>query len=700
MATTEQIEKAFIGVDVGGTHTDVSVLLGDRLERGKALTTYDDFSRGVLEAVAVVAGNIGISVNELLDRTQLFINGTTVVTNSITELTGSNVGVIVTHGFKDAFRFAGGPRTTEIDDHLQVNVPDLVNRLAIAEVEERIDWSGTVLVPLDLESLRAAASRLVAQGAEALSICFLWSHINPEHELAAESAIAEMYPELFITLSHRVFPVAGETRRWTTAILNSFVQRNADVFLTSLDVQLRSSGLRGGLAFFQGLGGAISLDSARQYPLGLLGSGPAGGALGANELAKTMGYERVLLGDMGGTSFDTGIIIDNEIRVEKNLQLGPFQTGVNIVDVVSIGAGGGSLAWVSERGVPQVGPHSAGSTPGPAALGRGGTQATVTDAMIAMGFIDPDRYLGGRVKLQPELSAKALDETFADKFNWTTEESAAVVHDLVVVNMANAVREVTVGKGHDAREFLFIAYGGTLPMFAAQIADRLGIKKVIIPQNSSVFCALGLLASDFVMRTDRGVGWDLSKPQGAENVSEIAASMMAQATQQMTEQGFSAEQVDLRCSGDFRYMGQTFELTLSLPNERIHADQAATLSERFLRLYEDTYGEGTAWKGVPIMLVNFTVTVTGRQERPQLHPDVPTDLKQLTIEPQSTRSVFLPGSRQRREIPVYGEKEFAPGVHIEGPAIVDGGDTTIYVPANFHLDRDGLMNYVLTHVGS
>lgn len=699
MVTIENSERAYIGVDVGGTHTDVSVMLGDRLERGKALTTYDDFSRGVLEAVAVVAENLGLTATELLQRTQLFINGTTVVTNSITALTGSNVGVIVTHGFKDAFRFAGGPRTTEIDDHLQVNVPDLVDRLSIAEVEERIDWSGSILVPLDLVNLQREARRLVEQqGAEALSICFLWSHINPTHELAAEAAIKEIYPDLFITLSHRVFPVAGETRRWTTAILNSFVQSNADVFLTSLDTKLRASGLTGGLAFFQGLGGAISLESAREYPLGLLGSGPAGGALGANELAKTMGYERVLLGDMGGTSFDTGIVIGNEIRVEKNLQLGPFQTGVNIVDVVSIGAGGGSVAWVSERGVPQVGPQSAGSTPGPAGLGRGGTQPTVTDAMIAMGFIDPDRYLGGRVKLQPDFSRAALDSVFKEKFNWSTEESAAVVHDLVVVNMANAVREVTVGKGHDAREFLFVAYGGTLPLFAAQIAERLGIKKVLIPQNSSVFCALGLLASDFVMRTDRGVGWDLSKPQGVDYVNDVAATMIADARRQMREQGFAEDQIDIRCSGDFRYMGQTFELTLSLSTEPLRADQAQVLSEQFTRHYEDTYGEGTAWKGVPIMLVNFTVTVTGRQERPQIHRGSTAKVERSTIEPQSVRRVFLPGSRESCEVAIYAESDFVPGVYVEGPAIVDEGDTTIYVPPNFHLERDRLLNYVLTHV--
>ena len=377
--------EAFIGVDVGGTHTDVSVVYDGRVERGKALTTYDDFSRGVLEAVQVAAEKYELGMDELLARTQLFINGTTVVTNTITQLRGSRVGVLVTAGFRDAFRLAGGPRTTEIDDHLQRNVPDLTDRRAIVEIEERTDWSGAILVPIDLEQVKAQARHLVEDiGIDALSICFLWSHANTEHELAAEAAVKELYPDLFVTPSHRVFPVAGETRHWTTAVLNSFVRDRAEVYLTSVNTKLRDAGLKGGLAFFQGLGGGISLDKARQYPLGLLGSGPAGGALGANELAKRMGHKRVLLGDMGGTSFDTGIIVDNEIHIDKNIELGPFMTGVNIVDVVSVGAGGGSIGWVSERGVPQVGPHSAGSTPGPAAMGTGGEEPTVTDAMVTL----------------------------------------------------------------------------------------------------------------------------------------------------------------------------------------------------------------------------------------------------------------------------------------------------------------------------
>lgn len=686
--------QAFIGVDVGGTHTDVSIVYQGRIQRGKALTTYDDFSRGVLEAVEVAAADFGLSIGEMLSRTRLFINGTTVVTNAITTLHGSRVGVLVTRGFRDAFRLAGGPRTTELDDHLQLNVPDIVERQAIVEVDERIDWSGKVLVPLDLDAVRTEARRLVEEmNVEAMAVCFLWSHANSKHELAAEEAIREIYPDMFVTPSHRVFPVEGETRRWTTAVLNSFVQAGAEVFLTSLNEKLRTSGLKGGLAFFQGVGGGIGLEKAREYPLGLLGSGPAGGAIGANELAKRMNKQRVLLGDMGGTSFDTGIIVDNEIRIDKNLQLGPFMTGVNIVDVVSVGAGGGSIGWVSERGVPNVGPQSARSTPGPAALGRGGTEPTVTDAMVTMGFIDPANYLGGRVKLHPELSRQALDGVFGQRFGWSTEESAAAMHDLVVVNMANAVREVSVGKGHDPREFLFLAYGGTLPLFASQIAARLDISTVVIPQNSSVFCALGLLSADYVMRFDQGVGWELGKPEGVERVNTIAAQMVSDAVSRMESEGFGREQIQVARSADIRFAGQAYELTLPMPDRALTDADGPLLFEEFLSLYERTYGEGTAWKGVPASLINYSVMVIGRQDRPALTPHGNGN---GSAPPLQRRRVFLPGERRWEEIPVIDDHQFPVGFKIDGPAIIDEGDTTIYVPPGTAAERDEYLNYVLT----
>ena len=698
MDQEEASRGGFIGVDVGGTHTDVAVLLDGKVERGKALTTYDDFSRGVLEAVTVAAGRYGLSLGELLARTDLFVNGTTVVTNTITELRGCSVGLLVTSGFRDVLRFAGGPRLSVLDDHLQVNVPDLLSRSAIAEIEERVDWSGHELVPLHEDEVVAALRHLVeVEKVESLAICFLHSYANDAHERRVLDIARGMYPDLFISASHEVYPVAGETRRFTTTVLNSFVHRDAQVYLDSLGEQLHASGLAGGLMFFQGLGGGISLNRARTNPLALLGSGPAAGAIGANELARRMGEPRVLLGDMGGTSFDTGIIVDNEVKIAKNLDIELFQTGVNIVDVISVGAGGGSIASIGERGVPQVGPRSASSTPGPAALGRGGTEPTVTDAMVVLGFIDPERYLDGRVPLYPEKSIAALETVYADRFGWSAIEAARAVHDLAVVNMATAVREVSVNRGYDPRDFLFLAYGGTLPMFAGQIARRLGIKRVVMPANSSVFCARGLLSADFVVRRDQAARWDLSQPEGVESVNLIIKRLLADSRAALTEEGFGEENIDQRVTADLRYRGQSFELTTVLPDRSLTTSDPEAITAEFKTTYEQTYGSGTAWKDVPVVMVNVSVTATGSfpQRREEQMSSAGDGASRVDAVHNRSRQISLPETGELVEVPIYSADDLRPGMVVAGPTIIDARDTTIYVPVDCAVELDSFGNFVM-----
>lgn len=688
-------DGGFIGVDVGGTHTDVAVMLDGHVERGKALTTYDDFSRGVLEAVTVAAARYGLSLGELLQRTTLFVNGTTVVTNTITELQGCKVGLLVTSGFRDVLRFAGGPRLSVLDDHLQVNVPDLLERSAIAEVEERVTWSGQVLVEIDEDAVRAQIRYLVEDlGVEALAVCLLHSYANDVHERRIAELAAQMYPDLFTSTSHQVYPVSGETRRFTTTVLNCFVHRDARVYLDSLGTQLRANGLDGGLMFFQGLGGGISHGRARDYPLALLGSGPAAGAIGANELARRMGATRVLLGDMGGTSFDTGIIVDNEVRVAKNLDIELFQTGVNVVDVISVGAGGGSIASVGERGVPEVGPRSASSTPGPAALGRGGSEPTVTDCMVVLGFIDPARYLEGRVRLYPELARQALERVYAERFAWTAERAACAVHDLVVVNMATAVREVSINRGYDPRDFVFLAYGGTLPMFAGQIARRLGMKRVVIPANSSVFCAQGLLSANFVIRRDRAARWDLSCPEEVATINEIIGRLVAQTRSALVSEGFTDHTITQRVAGDLRFRGQSFELSLELPPGALLPDSADEISARFHQLYEETYGTGTAWKDVPVVMVNVSVTATGITPRQPITSNVYAEPGSC-LKPAELRSVVTPETGERSQVPVYRAESLSRESRVVGPAIIDGRDTTVYVPIGGILTVDAHDSYVM-----
>lgn len=690
------VGSGVIGVDVGGTHTDVQILLEGTMVRGKALTTYDDFSRGILEAISVAAAQLNLSLDDVLGSTALIMNATTVVTNSIAQMRGCRVGVVVTRGFRDTFRLAGGPRRAVFDDQLQTNVPDLVSRDAIVEVDGRVNAAGDILLELDRGQVEAAVRLLVEElESEAIAVCFISSYANPVHELAAEEWIRAIYPDMFISLSHRVFPVLRETRRWNTTVLNSFVQRDARRYLETVDEQLRVSSFKGSLAFFQGVGGDIGKERAARFPLALLNSGPAAGAIGANELARAMGKSDVLIADMGGTSFDAGIIRDNEVRIEKRVDIGPFQTAVNLVDIVSIGAGGGSIVSIGERGVPLVGPRSAGSTPGPACYRRGGTEATVTDAAVVLGLIDPTNYLGGRVKLDGEAAIESLRRALAEPFGWTVEAAATAVHDLVVANMANALREVSVRKGYDPSDFLFLAYGGTIGMFAWEIAAAIGITETVIPGSTSVFCAQGLLSSDTVLRYDRSVSWRLDDPDDIERVNTIADRMIEQALSDLADEGFdpSNDRVSIQRSGDFQFAGQVYELSLSLPDS-LTADGISELTKRFVAAYEESYGVGTAWRGVTPVLLNYTVVARVSRDRPRVRAAdrAPATVDEMTKE---QRRVFLPSLGEFGITRVVADERFGYGSEITGPAIIDAKDTTIFVPPGVTAIRDELLNYRL-----
>ncbi|WP_169542004.1 hydantoinase/oxoprolinase family protein [Nocardia jiangxiensis] len=693
----ESNETAFVGVDVGGTHTDAMVRSGDRFARGKAFTSYDDFARGVVEAIEVAGQDLGIELPELLSRTKLVVNGTTVVTNAITEMRGAVVGVIFTAGFKDTLRIGGGPRISDVDDHVQVNMPTIVDRRNLREVQGRIDYAGREVVPLDVGGVVAAATELVEErGVTAIAVCFMNSYAAPAHELAAEAAIAAKYPDLFITPSHRVGSKRGESARWTTAVLNCFVHEHAGVFLESLSGQLEKSGLRGKLAFFQGLGGAIDIEWAKKFPLALMGAGPAGGAIGAQRLAKELGEPRILLGDMGGTSFETGVLHDGSVHIETGARFGRFATSLNLVDVTSVGAGGGSIASVSDRGVPQVGPHSAGSTPGPAVYGKGGTEPTVTDAVVVMGMLDPGNYLGGRVQLRPDLAETAIEQQFGRHFGWTAEDAAAAIYDLVVVNMANAVREVSVEKGYDPREFLFVSYGGTLPLFAAEIAKSLDITRVLIPADSSVFSAQGLLNAEHKVRVERTVDWILADPSGRAHVNAVTEELVENALATMGTQGFDRESVTIERTADMRFAGQVSGLPMSLPDRPMEEADIPALADDFLAKYRETFGAGTEWKGVPPMLAEISVTAIARVDR----PDGPAVGEGETVAaqptPEGTRAVRLPGASGRTETPIYRDDRFGAGAAISGPAIIQAVDTTIYVPSGFSANRDAAQHIWLS----
>ncbi len=698
MAKTKPVEKpsrVHIGVDVGGTHTDLILAMDSSLHRSKAFTTHDDYSRGVFDALEIAAQELNLDTADLLSRSNsMFVNGTTIVTNILTEFRGAKVGVLITRGFKDTFRFARGARRAEYDDHKQLNPPDVVQRDCIEEVDERIDGAGHVVTPLNEEQVRAAVHRLRAKGVEGIAICYLWSFRNSVHEKRTEEIVRQEFPEAFVTVSSEIHPIIREFERWMTAVFNCLCYKATTRYLHKLNTRLREEGYKGALTFFQGIGGSISLDTAEKFPILLLASGPAGGVTGANFIAEKMGITSILTGDMGGTSFDASLLENRKVTISKSVAFGELETGIDIVDVISVGAGGGSIAWTDSRGVPQVGPHSMGSEPGPVCYGRGGSEATVTDAMVVMDVIDVKNYLGGRHRLDIDSARRVIEKKIGERFGWSAERAAAAIHDLVVINMANALREVSVERGYDPRHFAMFAYGGTLPMFAVQICREIGIRQVIIPNNSSVFSAFGLLTADYVRQYSRTVDWVLGDAKDYRRISAVGDELIEVALEDARKEGFSRESVQIARTGDFRFLGQVYEVNMALPDRELTEADAARMAEEFPVQYERAYGKGTSWKGSPVVLLNYSVKVVGHRSKPELRRgDLCAEDSTKAI--KSRRAVYLPDLKERREIPVYEDTLFLPGMKVNGPAIIDESDTTVYVPDGATCRRDEWFNLVL-----
>jgi N-methylhydantoinase A len=682
-----------IGIDVGGTHTDLCSVQGTNIVRAKALTTHDDYSLGIFNALGSVSDIIGVSVEDLLSKhCRAFVNGSTIVTNALTELKGAKVGVLVTGGFSDILRVGRGARLNVRDDHLQRNLPRLIPQEFIAEIDERIDREGDVIVPLNHIQVESEVRRLVGLGVDCIAVCYLWSTANGSHERETEEIINRIAPDMFVTQSVSVASVFREFERWQTAILNCYVQPPVKGFVETVAKGLRTRGYDRALEFFNGLGGVLTEDVVTQVPIQLYSSGPAGGAVGCAALAKRYELNEVLCGDMGGTSFDTILIHNQQPKVVQRCTIGRFDTALSLLDIDSIGAGGGSIIHLDSRGIPQVGPQSAGSMPGPACSGRGGTEPTVTDCMAVMGFIDPKNYLGGEYELDIEAAKNALEEKVGNELGWDAVKTAAGAYALVVANMANALRELSVSRGRDPRKCTFIAYGGALPVFSASICQKLGITDMIIPGQSSAFSAYGLLEADYIRRESATIGWLVGVEEGYGHMISTRNRLEDVVRQDLREAGFNDDEMQITFGGDFRYVGQLAEMNMPMAKGDVEKDMGAGISPVFDVAYEEEFGPGTAWSESDLMLVNYVVTGVGNRKKPDIKA-VKAGSTDATGAVLSKRRLFLPDTQEWFETPIYDARKMLPGAEFDGPGIIDCQDTTIYIPWDANVRRDEYNNF-------
>lgn len=683
-----------IGCDIGGTFTDIVVATSDgEVFTDKADTTPLNLADGLLQALDNVAEQIGVAVEELLGNCRRFVNGTTVVTNSIAELKGARVGLITTKGFGDNLLIARSARNAHRDHHKQLNLPQIVDRDDVVEVTERLDRKGRVVVPLTEDEARRAVRELADRGVEAVAVSLLWSFLNPVHEELVARIAAEEYPKLFLSVSSRLHPVIREYERTMTTVLNSFTGLRVAEYTERIERELAERGLRVPVAFMQGFGGTLSATEARDRPITLIDSGPAGGVIGARELATRLGIRDVVTADMGGTSFDVSVLQDAKTMVTQRVMLrDQFLTALSKIDVFPIGAGGGSIAWLDARGIPQVGPHSAGAEPGPICYGKGGTAPTVTDASAVLGLLAPKAFFGGRRRLDIAPAADALQREVGERLGLDARQAAAAVYRMVTSNMSNAVRAVTVERGHDPRTFSLFCFGGAIGIFAADIARSIGIRKVVIPSDAAVFSAHGLLATDDVRTQTRSTMWSGGD---ASHVAQSLRELEEEQVAALREAGYSDERIDIEWQGDFKFAGQQWELRVPIPRkpDLAEADLVA-LQESFPQRYEAEYGAGTAWVNSPVVLMSVRVVATGRAET---FERAPARIGQpAEVAPRRRRPVYLPLAGEQQDVDVYDAADLVPGSTLTGPAMVEHPLTTIQVPSHWQFTVDEWSNFILT----
>ncbi len=672
-----------IGVDIGGTFTDCYLTDGVRGWRAKAPTTPQMLADGLMAALERVAAEVAEPLPTVLAHTTHFALGTTAVTNCLAELRGAPTGLLVTRGFADLWPMARGHRLGV--DGMSHPLPILVPRRRIAEVEERVDRDGIVLVPLDEDAAAREIDRLVtAEGVESLAVCLLWSFRNPAHERRLATLARARHPRLHVSCSAELFPVIREYERMTTTVLNAYTWRALSTFLDAVESRLAAAGLRVPIAVLQSNGGTVAPTEARARPVFLAQSGPVAGVSAAQGLARTLDTGEVITGDMGGTSFDVAVIHGGEPERRVRAELFGLWTGLAMVAVGSIGAGGGSVAWRDARGVLRVGPRSVGAEPGPACYGRGGAEPAVTDALVALGLVDPGNFLGGRLLLDGESAVAALGR-LGRTMGLDPDRTARGVYRLACEQMTLAVKGLLVERGLDPRRFTFVCYGGCGPLFGAPLARALAIGRVVIPGLAAVFSAFGAAIADIRHEAVQTLFGSLPVEPG--ELAECVARLEAEVGAALTAAGVTAERVTWRREVDLRFHRQSWEVTVPLPP--LDAAGVAGLGGAFRARYAELYGTGALAHGAGVDLVNCRVIGIGRLPRPA---GVPVPLGPAAARPalSGARAVWLPGGDEARvRVPVYDGERLAPGMTLSGPALVERRDTTILVPMGDRAHVDG-----------
>ncbi|HEY8625315.1 MAG TPA: hydantoinase/oxoprolinase family protein [Solirubrobacteraceae bacterium] len=684
-----------MGIDIGGTFTDTVVVdEHGAVSSFKTPTTPAELIEGLLTNLRDAAGDSGLS--GFLENVERIAHGTTAATNAYLERRGASTALLTTRGFEDTIfmqrqlGMTAGLSANELTDYSRRRIPEpLVPRARVYGIRERVDYRGDVIGPLQEDDVRAAAAAMRDDGVESVAICFLWSFKNPDHEQRAAEIVRAELPDVYVSVSTELVPRLGEYERTATTLVNAYLGPIISRYTDALQSELGESNL---LLLDSG-GSVMTATEAGRAPVRLLLSGPSGGVTASRFLGESLHHPNVITFDMGGTSTDVGLIVDREPLQRVDTEIGKYHLLLPMIDVTAIGAGGGSIARVEEGGYLQVGPESAGAEPGPACYGQGGRLPTVTDADLLLGILDPDNFLGGRIKLDRGAAYNAVAEYVAEPLAIEVEEAAAGIKRIVDGRMADLLRMVTLERGHDPRDFVLYAFGGAgaahAPAFALEVVDKL-----LVPVTQSVHSALGAASSDIELTSELAHPMRLSRALAGADVEPpeleyIFAGLERRAHESLDAQRVPEQARELERSVEVRFIRQT--KALSVP----YRGSAEHLVEDFLTIYAGRYGETAVPELAGYEFVTFVVLARGRLRRPTLARS-PRGAADPSHARRGERDVYDPALADFLPTPVFAGQQLAAGAVIEGPAIVEYPTTTLAVCSGQRAELNELLGVEIT----
>jgi N-methylhydantoinase A len=687
------LDRRIIGVDIGGTFTDAIVLdAGGHVVIGKASSTPPDFEQGFIDSMAAAAERLGLGLEELLASADGIFHGCTVGTNALVENRAATVGVITTRGHRDSLfmmqaggRFVGMSPETIAHVAVHSKPEPLVPRELVLEVDERVGFDGQVVAELDLDGTREVVTRLLEQGVESFAVSLLWSIVNPAHEQAIAGVIRELAPEAFVSTASSLISRSGEYERTVATVMNSMIGPVMERYLSAVEDRLRGVGYERSLQLMSCSGGLMDAAYARERPFLTIGSGPVAGVIGAANLGRSAGATNggaaaldVITADMGGTTFDVGVLRHGEPLSRTTTRMGQYEYFVPTLDVRSVGAGGGSLVRYDDgRGTLRVGPQSAGSRPGPAAFGRGGTEATVTDADLVLGYLNPDYFLGGAMALDGAAAARALASA-GEPLGFDAEQTAAAAARIVDSQMADAIRLASVQQGYDPREHVLYAYGGGGPVHATALARELGVRRVVVPLSdlASGWSAFGVVSSDAVVVEDLPLV--MGHPFEPAALNRGFDILEGRVWEVLDRQGIPRARVNLDRTADIRYGVQINHVSVALPGVEYDGAHMDQLVEDFEAEYARLFGADSGYAAAGFVMSSIRLQARAPLSEYRLAAAGSTNSHSGTPPEKARRGVvFYELGPDRVDTPIYDGDGFRAGMTVSGPAIVEFHDTTL-----------------------